>query len=76
MKEFLLALIQWKYTQAGGVCMIVYVYVGGGCFTYALGTSYSAECQGKLCGGTGSELLKQSSADKPCILSPRERARA
>lgn len=76
MKKFLLALIQWNQTQAGGVCTIACVYVGEGCFTYALGTSCSTECQGKLCGGTGSELLKQSSADKPCILSPRERARA
>lgn len=74
MKEFQLELIQWNQTQAGGGC--VCVWVGGGCFTSALGTSCSTECQGKLCGGTGSELLKQSSADKPCILSPRERARA
>lgn len=31
MKEFLLALIQWNQTQAGGVCMIVCVcmWVGG-----------------------------------------------
>lgn len=45
-------------------------------FTYAPGTSCSTESQGKLRLSTGSELLKQSSADKPRILSSRERARA
>lgn len=57
-------------------CAITYMSECVGSFTYALGTSCSAESQGKLCCGTASELLKQWSADKPCILSPRERARA
>lgn len=52
------------------------VRVRAGSFTYARRTRCSTETRGKLCCSTASELPKQLSADKPCILSPRERARA
>lgn len=80
-RESLLILIQWKHAHAGE-CVCVYGLYGTcmgesvDSFTCALGTSCSAESRGKLCRGTASELLKQSSADKPRILSPREKARA
>lgn len=77
VREFLRILIQQNRASAGVcVCYHVHVLVCVDAFTYALGTSCSTESQGKLCCGTASELLKQSSADKPCILSPRERTRA
>ncbi len=73
--ESLLILIQQNQVAVCvHVCVCVCVCVGS--FTSALGASCSTESQGKLCSGTASELLKQSSADKPRILSPRERARA
>lgn len=67
LREFLLILIQQNHTLGS---------VWGFFFTCALGTSCSTESEGKLRCGTATELLKQSSADKPCILSQRERARA
>lgn len=60
------------------VCVhtVIYTFQCVGSFTFAPGTSFTTESQCKLCCGTASELLKQSSADKPCILLPRERAKA
>lgn len=75
-KEFLLFLFQQDHIQAGAVCVCVRVCMGRRGVSPMPGELSAAQSQGKLCFSAGSELLKQSSADKPCVLSPRDRAKA
>lgn len=70
-RESLSALIMWNGTEASAARARACVF-----FTYAPGTCRSTESRGKLCLGAGSELLKQSSADKHRVLSSWERTRA
>lgn len=84
VREFHLILVQLDHMHACVCtvhawefeCILRCVCVCACSFTYAPRTSSSTESRGKLCCSSASELLKQSSADKPCILSLRERARA
>lgn len=66
-REFLLVLMRRNHTQAGAARV---------CVSPMPRELAAAQSQGKLRLSSGSELLKQSSADKPRILSSRERARA